>query len=215
MFTSYGQAHTTFPGDASFESLWAFLNERAAVVHLHPTTPSSTMLAVGGDSRRALAPPAIDHTHETTRAACDLIYSGTKGAHPDVAIILSHAGGTLPFIAQAPASHGARQARHHPECGILTPLWCATAGCLQWAPSAGIRLSNLCSPRALRSGGPGGVHGAGAQLLFRHRPLRRSTPMQVGGMNRPALAAPLSAPLPAPHHCPPRLHRPPLPFRIV
>lgn len=67
------------------------LNERAAVVHLHPTTPSSTMLAV--------APPAIDYTHETTRAACDLIYSGTKGAHPDVAIILSHAGGTLPFIA--------------------------------------------------------------------------------------------------------------------
>ena len=62
------------------------LNERAAVVHLHPTTPSSTMLAV--------APPAIDYTHETTRAACDLIYSGTKGAHPDVAIFLSHAGGT-------------------------------------------------------------------------------------------------------------------------
>jgi len=106
MFTSYGQAHTTFPGDASFESLWAFLNERAAVVHLHPTTPSSTMLAVGGDSRRALAPPAIDYTHETTRAACDLIYSGTKGAHPDVAIILSHAGGTLPFIAQRAAFSG-------------------------------------------------------------------------------------------------------------
>jgi predicted TIM-barrel fold metal-dependent hydrolase len=46
-----------------------------------------------------LLPPLIDFPQETTRTAADLVVSGTRAMFPDVKIILSHAGGTLPFIA--------------------------------------------------------------------------------------------------------------------
>lgn len=40
----------------------------------------------------------MDFTHETTRTACSLIYSNTLSSYPNLKIILSHAGGTLPYI---------------------------------------------------------------------------------------------------------------------
>ncbi len=39
-----------------------------------------------------------------TRAACDLIASGTVQSYPRVKTILSHAGGTLPYLALRPAA---------------------------------------------------------------------------------------------------------------
>ena len=46
-----------------------------------------------------LPQPIIDYPHETTRTTCDLITSGRKRQHPNCKIILSHAGGTLPYLA--------------------------------------------------------------------------------------------------------------------
>lgn len=51
----------------------------------------------------SLPQPIIDFPHETTRTAVDLITSGTIRSHPNVKIILSHAGGTLPYLALRPA----------------------------------------------------------------------------------------------------------------
>jgi predicted TIM-barrel fold metal-dependent hydrolase len=40
----------------------------------------------------------IDYPHVTTRAALDLIFSGTVGKFQDCKIILAHAGGTPPYL---------------------------------------------------------------------------------------------------------------------
>ena len=41
----------------------------------------------------------IDYPFETTRVATNLIFQGVMERYPDIRFILSHAGGTLPFLA--------------------------------------------------------------------------------------------------------------------
>ncbi|KAL8729518.1 MAG: hypothetical protein Q9166_004690 [cf. Caloplaca sp. 2 TL-2023] len=91
LFTSY-RGH--YLGTKAFEPIWAELDKYHAVTHIHPihsfaapfTTPS-------------LPQPLIDYPHETARAASDLVLSGRKRQFPNCKIILSHAGGTLPILA--------------------------------------------------------------------------------------------------------------------
>ena len=90
LFTSYDGKYL---GHKDFEPIWAELDKRKAVIFIHPChTPS----AVWASSQ--LPQPIIDYPHETTRTACDLIISGRKRQFPSCKIILSHAGGTLPFL---------------------------------------------------------------------------------------------------------------------
>lgn len=81
-------------GHTDFAPLWPELNRRKAVVFVHPTHSVDTNLVNPG-----LPQPVIDYPHETGRTAVDLIVSGTIQRNPDVKIILSHAGGTLPYLA--------------------------------------------------------------------------------------------------------------------
>ncbi|PYH28448.1 amidohydrolase family protein [Aspergillus neoniger CBS 115656] len=69
------------------------LNFRKAVVFIHPTHPADTTRV-----NPLLPQPAIDYPHETTRTAVDMIITNTKRSYPDCKVILSHAGGTLPFL---------------------------------------------------------------------------------------------------------------------
>lgn len=62
---------------------------------MHPTHVEITPRFIAG----FLPQPVIDYPQDTTRAAVDLVFSGTLRACPDVDVILSHAGGTLPYIA--------------------------------------------------------------------------------------------------------------------
>ena len=90
LFTSYDGKYL---GDKDFEPIWAELDKRNAVIFIHPChTPSATWAS------SQLPQPIIDYPHETTRTACDLIISGRKRQFPSCKIILSHAGGTLPFL---------------------------------------------------------------------------------------------------------------------
>lgn len=43
--------------------------------------------------------PVVDYPQQTTRTAVDLVFTGTTARNPDVKILLSHAGGTLPYLA--------------------------------------------------------------------------------------------------------------------
>ncbi len=91
LFASYGE---TFLGDAAFDPVMEFLNARAAVVFVHPTLhPSSRSLA--------LPWPAfmVEYVFDTTRAAMNLVFSGTLARYPTIRFILAHAGGTLPYVA--------------------------------------------------------------------------------------------------------------------
>ncbi|RDW59535.1 hypothetical protein BP6252_12622 [Coleophoma cylindrospora] len=92
LFTRYGSSNY-YLGHESFKPIWEALNKRKAVVFIHPTHPVDTNLV-----NKVLPQPVLDYPHESTRTAFDLILSGTKRAFPNCKIILSHGGGTLPFL---------------------------------------------------------------------------------------------------------------------
>ncbi|KAL8747980.1 MAG: hypothetical protein Q9190_000192 [Brigantiaea leucoxantha] len=92
LFTRYGDGNYYLGHDA-FEPIWAELNRRRAVVFIHPTHPVSTELV-----HPLLPQPMFDYPHETGRTAISLIVSDTLCRFPDCKIILSHAGGTLPYL---------------------------------------------------------------------------------------------------------------------
>jgi 6-methylsalicylate decarboxylase len=90
--TRYGP-DDTYLGHPSLTPLWTALNARAAVVFIHPTHGTNTTLV-----NAHLPLPMFDYPHETGRAAMDLITSGRMPSVRACRIILSHAGGTLPYI---------------------------------------------------------------------------------------------------------------------
>lgn len=92
MYTTYGGK---LPGHPDFKPIWAKLQSYKGLVHLHPTNVDIKPRFIGG----FLPQPIVDYPQDTTRAAVDLVVTGTVRACPDVDIILSHAGGTLPYIA--------------------------------------------------------------------------------------------------------------------
>lgn len=92
LFTRYGPDNH-YLGHEDFAPIWAELNRRKAVVFIHPTHPVDTHLV-----NSALPQPMFDYPHETGRTAMDLIVNDTLRSAPDCKIILSHAGGTLPWL---------------------------------------------------------------------------------------------------------------------
>jgi predicted TIM-barrel fold metal-dependent hydrolase len=92
IFTRYGHGNS-YLGHPDIEPIWAELHKRKAVVFVHPTHPVDTTKV-----NPKLLQPMIDYPHETTRAAMDMIMMGTRQKYPDCKVVLSHAGGTLPYL---------------------------------------------------------------------------------------------------------------------
>ncbi|KAJ5950522.1 amidohydrolase family protein [Penicillium vulpinum] len=92
LFTRYGQG-PNYLGHEAFAPIWAELSRRQAVVFIHPTHPQDTSLI-----NPAMPQPMFDYPHETGRTAVDLITSGRLRQYPGCKVILSHAGGTLPYL---------------------------------------------------------------------------------------------------------------------
>lgn len=82
-------------GNPCFEPLFAELDRRSAVLFLHPTSPAC--FDAVGLGRPA---PIIEFPIDTARTVTDLIFSGTLTRYPNIKVILSHAGGALPSLAQ-------------------------------------------------------------------------------------------------------------------
>jgi 6-methylsalicylate decarboxylase len=81
-------------GHESFAPIFDELNRRKAVIFIHPTDP-----AYMGKDIVKMAPVA-EWPFDTSRAAIDLMYSGTIARCPDINIILAHAGGALPMVSR-------------------------------------------------------------------------------------------------------------------
>jgi predicted TIM-barrel fold metal-dependent hydrolase len=81
-------------GDRYFDEFFDELNKRCGIFHLHPSIPS------GNPLRPEFVP--IDFFQEfpfnTTRAATNLIFSGTLERCQNLKPILAHMGGTLPYL---------------------------------------------------------------------------------------------------------------------
>jgi len=86
-------AHGHYLGHPAYEPLWTELAARDAVVFVHPAEPPIPRLD-------GLPSPLLDFPFDTTRTALHMVAHGVFDRHPDLRIILSHAGGFLPFAAQ-------------------------------------------------------------------------------------------------------------------
>jgi 6-methylsalicylate decarboxylase len=81
-------------GDPVFEPLWAELDRHQAVVFEHPgDTPGQPPIPTAA----GVPPPMVDFPFETTRTGVQLTLNGVMDRHPGVRVILSHAGGFLPY----------------------------------------------------------------------------------------------------------------------
>lgn len=87
LLSNYGDR---FLGDPFFEALWAELDRRSAIVLIHPTRTSLPPLD-------GIPPPFIDFPFATTRTACEMVLKGVLDRHRRMRVILSHAGGFLPY----------------------------------------------------------------------------------------------------------------------
>lgn len=88
--TSYGDK---WLGDAAFAPLFEELNRRKAVVYTHPSAPACCAKLVPG-----VGDATIEFGTDTTRAIVRMVFSGSSARYPDMKMIFSHAGGTMPYL---------------------------------------------------------------------------------------------------------------------
>ena len=75
------------------------LNRRKVSVLVHPIDPSPEPPLLG------IPTPGIEFPFDTTRAIINLLTRQTRIKFPDVNLIFSHGGGTVPFLADRIAWH--------------------------------------------------------------------------------------------------------------
>ncbi len=81
-------------GDPKYDDLFAELDRREVVVHIHPHDPP-----FGTITNLKFPNALIEAPFDTTRAITNMIYTGTMDKYKKIKFILSHAGGALPFLA--------------------------------------------------------------------------------------------------------------------
>ncbi|KAG1755621.1 hypothetical protein EDB19DRAFT_418964 [Suillus lakei] len=96
LISSYGDGNSAkYVADDLYDPIWKELDRRHAVVFLHGAqTPSSTPYP-----HPWLGVPISEVPNETYKAAAHLVVSGKKRRFPNVNIILTHLGGSTPFLA--------------------------------------------------------------------------------------------------------------------
>ncbi|KAH8885919.1 amidohydrolase 2 [Thozetella sp. PMI_491] len=107
-------------GDNAFDAVFEKLNERKAVVFMHPTTCCAGNI----DSPKPLnqyPSPMLEFFFDSARAVTNLLLSGTVQRNPDITFLVSHGGGVIPpllerftnfsAIINAPASLTSSQAK--------------------------------------------------------------------------------------------------------
>jgi predicted TIM-barrel fold metal-dependent hydrolase len=90
-------------GDPRFEAIFAELDRRAAVVHIHPTVFTGHAIPAArnaGSPIPTIPGSVLEFVFDTTRAVANLIFSETLKRYPHIRIILSHAGGAVPLFAE-------------------------------------------------------------------------------------------------------------------
>lgn len=83
-----------------FEPFWSAASELGAVVFLHPNSEAEDpRLEAFGLMN------AVGRVHDTTVAAARLLYAGVPTRYTGAKIVLSHGGGTLPYVLGRLAKH--------------------------------------------------------------------------------------------------------------
>jgi predicted TIM-barrel fold metal-dependent hydrolase len=83
----------SYLGDPRFDAVLDELDRRSAVAFVHPVAPAFfDRIGVG------IPAFAMEFTFDTTRAAFNLAYTGALERYPNIRFVLSHAGGTVPYV---------------------------------------------------------------------------------------------------------------------
>ena len=92
-------------GDEALAPIYDALDRRRAVLFLHPTsspcgcwTPPGT--GVGRDIDLGYPRPMLEFIFDTTRSVAQMLLSGTLARHPHIRLVVPHAGGALPILAE-------------------------------------------------------------------------------------------------------------------
>jgi aminocarboxymuconate-semialdehyde decarboxylase len=80
--------------DPSFSLIWKEIDRRGLPVLVHPTTPPGTP-----DMGLGRLLPSVGFTFDTSLAISNMIMDGFLDQYPNLSIIASHGGGTLPYLA--------------------------------------------------------------------------------------------------------------------
>ena len=103
-------------GEARFAPVFEELNRRRAVVYVHPAE-GPCGCGIG------LPPASLEYPFDTTRAVASLLFSGTFNRYRDIKFIFSHAGGTIPFLADRLARLERRpDYKQHVPDGVMAEL---------------------------------------------------------------------------------------------
>lgn len=94
-FTVPTNAHKVYLGDPRLDPVFEVLNQRRAVVMIHPTKPSRVPPNV---AERAPI-PMMEFLFDTTRTVTNLILNRTLKRFPDIKIVVPHAGAFLALLA--------------------------------------------------------------------------------------------------------------------
>jgi 6-methylsalicylate decarboxylase len=94
LYTRYGPGNV-YLGNEFLDPIWSELDAHNATVFVHPTHSAD---AVAEPWNPKLPTRMIDYPHEITRAALDMVAAKTLTRFPNVKVVLSHAGGNLPWL---------------------------------------------------------------------------------------------------------------------
>jgi predicted TIM-barrel fold metal-dependent hydrolase len=98
--SSYGKGdQARYVGHDAFDPIWEELDRRGTVVFIHgDQTPGSNR-----PPNRLVPIPVGEVPNETYKAAADLVTRAKKRRYANVRIVLSHSGGSTPFLASRAA----------------------------------------------------------------------------------------------------------------
>jgi predicted TIM-barrel fold metal-dependent hydrolase len=82
-------------GDAAFDPVFVELNRRGAIAYVHPVSPLCCARTLP-----YITDAVIEYGTDTTRAITNYVYRGAARRFPDVRMIWSHAGGTMPYLVE-------------------------------------------------------------------------------------------------------------------
>ena len=102
LLTNY---HGVYLGDKVFDPVFAMLDDRKAIVHVHPTGPCVGS-AITQSAPQAAIPlpqypsPMFEFLFEESRALINLFLNDTVTRYPNIKYIISHCGGTFPPLVE-------------------------------------------------------------------------------------------------------------------
>ncbi len=94
MITSY-EDH--WLGDKVFAPVFDELNRRKALIYTHPHGPHCCHNLL---TEINIRDSVIEYGTDTTRALTNLLFGGTLQRCPDIRLVFSHGGGTMPFLVE-------------------------------------------------------------------------------------------------------------------